>query len=436
MENVLIFENISMAFQAIRANKMRSFLTMLGIIIGIAAVIAIQTVGDSLTQSVSSSFESFGANNITVGVTQRSTEETTSSSGFSFEGPRWQKQATEDDYMTDAMLEDCLTEFSDEITGFSITQNIGNGTVSNDGNEVNVTAQGYNDVALSSADLTMLAGEEFGDKAQERGKGVCLVSSYLVDELYKGEYKKVIGQQIELISGQKFYTYTICGVYEYESTGLMGGNSDPVTTLYVPLKCAQDDVRVYGYQQVTAIKNTSSSTSVDDLMDEIEHFFDKYYHKNNDFEVTTYSMSSYMETLTSTMSTMSLAISVIAGISLLVGGVGVMNIMLVSISERTREIGTRKALGATNSSIRMQFVIESVVLCLIGGFIGVIIGIIGGNIAGAKVLEMMEMDSSVAISISSIILAVSVSLAIGIFFGYYPANKAAKMNPIDALRYE
>jgi len=426
-----------MAFQAIKANKMRSFLTMLGIIIGIAAVIAIQTVGDTLTKSVSSSFESFGANNITVGVTQRSSKETMGESGFTFQGPKWQKQPSEDEYLTDEMLNEFLDEYSDEVTGFSISQSLGQGTVAKEGNSVTVNTSGVNDNALESADLTILAGSEFGTKAQKGGKGVCIVSDYLVEKLYKADNDAALGQQIEITIGQKFYTYTIVGIYEYSSEGsLMGGNSDPTTTLYVPLKSAQDHLRVYGYQSVTAIKNTSSETSVDDLIDEIEHFFERYYRKNENFEVTCSSMASMMESLTSTMSTMSMAISIIAGISLLVGGVGVMNIMLVSISERTREIGTRKALGATNSSIRMQFIIEAAVLCMIGGLIGVIIGMVGGNFAGIKVLEAMEMDASVAISVSSIIMAVSFSLAIGIFFGYYPANKAAKMNPIDALRYE
>ena len=125
-----------------------------------------------------------------------------------------------------------------------------------------------------------------------------------------------------------------------------------------------------------------------------------------------------------------LALSVIAGISLVVGGIGVMNIMLVSITERTKEIGTRKALGATNGSIRLQFITESVVICLIGGIIGIIFGIVLGTVA----VKLMGYEASV--SLSSIVIAVGFSMAIGIFFGYYPANKAAKLNPIDALRYE
>ena len=130
------------------------------------------------------------------------------------------------------------------------------------------------------------------------------------------------------------------------------------------------------------------------------------------------------------MGTITTAVSVIAGIALLVGGIGVMNIMLVSITERTREIGTRKALGATNANIRTQFIVEAMIMCLIGGIIGIICGILLGSL-GAKILGYAASPS-----ISSIIVSLGFSLAIGIFFGYYPANKAAKMNPIDALRYE
>ena len=137
-----------------------------------------------------------------------------------------------------------------------------------------------------------------------------------------------------------------------------------------------------------------------------------------------------LSSLTEMISTISMAIAVIAGISLLVGGIGVMNIMLVSITERTREIGTRKALGATNNSIRIQFIVESIVICIIGGIIGIILGV------GIASIATNLLGFAVKPSVDGIVLSVTFSIFIGVFFGYYPANKAAKLNPIEALRYE
>jgi putative ABC transport system permease protein len=146
--------------------------------------------------------------------------------------------------------------------------------------------------------------------------------------------------------------------------------------------------------------------------------------------VRAFSLESMADTINDVLGTITIAISLIAAISLLVGGIGVMNIMLVSITERTREIGTRKALGAPNSSIRIQFIVESMIICLIGGAIGIVLGLVLGSV-GAYFLA-----SPARTSIGNISLAVGFSMAIGIFFGYYPANKAAKLDPIEALRYE
>ena len=151
---------------------------------------------------------------------------------------------------------------------------------------------------------------------------------------------------------------------------------------------------------------------------------------NEDYEISTTTMTSLTESMNDMINTVSIAVSFIAGISLLVGGIGVMNIMLVSITERTREIGTRKALGAKNSSIRLQFIIESVILCLIGGILGIVVGFVLGAIAA------VALGYSAAVPVTAVIVSTIFSMVIGIFFGYYPANKAAKLNPIEALRYE
>ncbi len=430
---LLLGENILMALAAIRSNKLRSFLTMLGIIIGISAVIAIQTVGNSLTASFSDTMTSLGASNIMVGVTQRSDKDTEGAeSGLVFEGYRNERTPGEKDYIKDDMIEDFEREFSQDIEYIIESAGLGNGTVGIEGNSAKVVVSGGNEGYFRSLDLELVAGREIGDKAIEGGKAVCLISDYAVGKLYNTEdYEKAVGQCIEVVSGQKFYDLTIVGVYKLNDSGMLfGGNTERQTDLYTTLKYVKSKTHIDGYPSFTVVKSSASTESSNDFRSRIQIFFDKYYHTNRLFEVTTSSYESMLEQMTSMLGSISLAISIIAGIALLVGGIGVMNIMLVSISERTREIGIRKALGATNGSIRLQFIIEAMMLCIIGGLIGIIIGVIGGSVAAGA------MDVTAKASGSSIVLSVGFSMAIGLFFGYYPANKAAKMNPIDALTYE
>jgi hypothetical protein ELI_1623 len=176
--------------------------------------------------------------------------------------------------------------------------------------------------------------------------------------------------------------------------------------------------------------SAKNSESVSKVEKEAKRYFLEQYRSNTDWKVETQAVQSALEESNSMMKMLSLAIAVIGGISLLVGGIGVMNIMLVSVTERTREIGVRKALGATNNNIRLQFITESMIVCMIGGIIGVLIGGGFGYFASSFIHEAKFP------SLTSVLVSVSFSMAIGIFFGYYPANKAAKLDPIDALRYE
>ncbi|MBO5489736.1 MAG: FtsX-like permease family protein [Eubacterium sp.] len=185
-----------------------------------------------------------------------------------------------------------------------------------------------------------------------------------------------------------------------------------------------------GYQQFTIV-SSSTVESVTDFADQVEEYMNnEFYAQNDEYQISATTMSSVTNSMNDMISNVSVAIAFIAGISLLVGGIGVMNIMLVSITERTREIGTRKALGAKNSSIRLQFIIESMILCLIGGILGIIMGLVLGSVAASL------LGVSASAPFMAIVGSVLFSMAIGVFFGYYPANKAAKMNPIEALRFE
>lgn len=428
---MLIYENIRLALFSLKANKMRALLTMLGIIIGIASVIAIMTVGNSITTFVSDTMSSMGASNITVGLQQKQEEEETTREGMSFGGRQKMKTAGEDDYFTKEMLENYCDTYADSVSAISAQENIGSGQILEEQLYANVSVSGVSLGYFLANDMNLTDGRFFSEKETDDGKMVAIVSDKVVNNMYEGDKEKALGSIFQANINDKYYQCTIVGIYEYEQSAMSFSSvseKDISTNVYIPLKAAQNINHKTGYTQFTVV--TKGDVDADSFAEKTESFFTTYYRKNNDFAPSAYSMSTMVESMTEMLSTITLAISIIAGIALLVGGIGVMNIMLVSITERTREIGTRKALGAPNSSIRLQFIVESIVICTIGGIIGIILGIIMGSVAA----NLMETPASP--SIGSIILSLTFSMAIGVFFGYHPANKAAKMDPIEALRYE
>ena len=429
---MLIWENVKLAFQALLANKMRALLTMLGIIIGIGAVIAIMTVSSSLTNSISDSFQEMGANNITVGLKQTSSTTETRSNGLKFGAANRNSMVEKEDLITDDMLSELKTEFSDKIDAIAISETVASGTVHDGSNTANISISGINSEYFSSDDVTLLAGRRLTSNDNTGKKKVIMISDKVVDQIFDGDSQKALSQKIQVEIDGVYYQYYVVGVYKYESNNSFSSSSDEdiTTTAYIPILTGKAQTHSdEGYQQFTVVTK-SGIDSVSTFATQIENFFAPYYSSNEDYKVSTTTMESMTESMSDMIGTVSIAISFIAGISLLVGGIGVMNIMLVSITERTREIGTRKALGAKNSSIRFQFIIESMILCLIGGILGMFVGFLLGVIA-ASILGY-----SAAVPVAAIIVAVGFSMVIGIFFGYYPANKAARMDPIEALRYE
>lgn len=428
---MLIGENIILAFNGLLANKMRALLTMLGIIIGISSVIAIMSVGKSISSSVTSSMEEMGANNITLGVSKKSTEETITSAGHIFAGISRGSSMEKEDYITDEMLSAMKETFSDSVSEILLSESAGNGTAEDGALTANVSVTGVNTAYLEDQDITLLAGRLLTERDQEEARKAALVSDRLADKLFQGDYESAVGKNIQVYIGNRYYTYAVAGVYEYEDSEFSAESEDEVTTqIYLPLETARSQNHTdSGYAQLTL--TTASGTDSTRLCSELEEWFNTRYYGNNDsFEVTAVSMESMLSSMTEMLGTVSLAIAVIAGISLLVGGIGVMNIMLVSITERTREIGTRKALGAANSSIRLQFITESVVICLTGGFAGIVLGLV----LAAAATKALGYPASP--SVGGIVFSVLFSILTGVFFGYYPANKAAKMDPVEALRYE
>ncbi len=423
-----LFDNVRMAFGSLWANKMRALLTMLGIIIGIGSVIAIVTLGDSLTGSITDSLQGFGINNITVSLQQKSEDIETTGGGMVAVRMFGPEQPSEGDLITDAMIEEFRTAYADNIYAVSLSQSVGTGTVRQGSTSVSVNAQGANaDLALAS-DLELLHGRFIKDSDGERQ--VAVVSDKFCEKVFGASSASVLGREFELAVNGKLLRFYVVGVYEYDDSGYFSlTGSDPGTELYMPLAAAQKLAGgTAGYQNFTVVAASGTDTTA--FLENVKSFFASFYTRNQSWTVTASSMQSMLEEMTSMMNTVKLAISAIAAISLLVGGIGVMNIMLVSITERTREIGTRKALGAPGRALRLQFITEAVVICLVGGAFGVALGI-GAGSAGAQLLGYAAKPSAVAI-----LAAVGFSMAIGVFFGYYPANKAAKLDPIEALRYE
>ena len=420
-----LFDNIRLAFSSLWANKLRALLTMLGIIIGIGSVIAIVTLGDSLTGSITDSLQGFGINNITVSL-QRKSEDAETTGGavrmFGMENP------SSEDLFTNAMIEEFRTAYPDEIYAIALSQSLASGQVQQDDTTVQVTAMGVNEEYALANNVNLLHGRFVKDSDGERQ--IAVVSDVFCESVFGTSGASVLGQEFELSVNGQLLRFYVAGVYEYDDDGFVSmTGSDPVTELYLPLEAAQKlSGGETGYQSFTVVASTDTDTTA--FLEQVESFFASFYTRNESYTATASSMESMLEEMTGMLNTVKLAISAIAAISLLVGGIGVMNIMLVSITERTREIGTRKALGAPGFAIRMQFITEAVVICLVGGALGVALGV-GLGAAGAGLLGYAAKPSLTAIG-----LAVGFSMLIGVFFGYYPASKAAKMDPIDALRYE
>lgn len=428
-----MFENVRLALSSLRSNKMRALLTMLGIIIGIGSVIAIVTVGESLTGSITDSMSGLGANNLTVALTQKSTD-----SGFDqgsvavrMFGP---SAPAAEDLITNEMIEEYRDTFGDQVAAVKLTQSMGTGTVTNGSDSATLNLLGVNGEYFTAEDVDVQYGRAPQDSDGERQ--VALVSDRFLKDAFGGSISPInaIGQKFQLKANGSLYDFYVIGVYHYDeeedgSISLTGSSNEVTTTLYMPLQTAKKLAKANaGYQSLTVVG--AGDVDQDQFMADTKSFFASFYTRNQSYTVDVSSLASLLETMTSMLGTVQTAISAIAAISLLVGGIGVMNIMLVSITERTQEIGIRKALGAPASAIRSQFIVEAIIICLIGGLLGVALGV------GLGALGAHLMGYSARASVSAIVLAVGFSMAIGLFFGYYPANKAAKMNPIDALRYE
>ena len=444
----MFWENIKEAFTSILSNKMRSLLTMLGIIIGISSVIIITTIGGSIQSTLTATLNSLGGNTVTAYVQARYPDDDDEDAWATWEYP----DMTESDYVTQKMIDGLVEQYPDEVKGVAAQNYLGNGKITDEAdsdNYANVTMNGITPEYLDYMKLKISAGRSL-TKADDVGqKRVCLIADTMAKR-YFGD-KSPIGEQLSVVSSDGgIYDFSVVGVYEYNQA-LFGKvdttvpEKDRVTDMMIPI---QTSFKLQGSEQ-TGYENfnllLTPLADIEQATSDITSYFDAIYANNEKFTVMTYNMQSDLGMINTVLNVITIAVSGIAAISLIVGGVGVMNIMLVSITERTREIGVRMALGAKRRTIKMQFVIEAIVLCLIGGIIGILLGVgVGallGMAAGFVIQNMYAEYSSYIIlsvhpSVQAIMLSLFFSMLTGVFFGYYPANKAAKMEVIDALRYE
>ncbi len=421
-----LLESLRLSFEGLRSNKMRSLLTMLGIIIGIAAVIGILTVGDGLSSSITGTMSGLGAS--TISISLRETESADPMSGMM----GMTGKPDEEDLISEKMIQEMQERYAEDIAAVSLSESVGSGRAKDGRLYANVGVTGVNNGYFAVDDLELLAGRFLEDRDDEGGRMVCVVSDKLVSNMFGGDQQAALGSELSVEVGADRLRLRIVGIYKYEASAFLlytGSERDISTSLYIPLSAAKRlSGGSDGFSNITVLARADADSS--SVAARLEEFLGRYYRRNDDYSISATSMESIIASVNDMMGTLSIAIAVIAAISLLVGGIGVMNIMLVSVTERTREIGTRKALGATNANIQMQFVVESALICLVGGVIGIILGAAFGYL-GSTLLGVPTLPD-----LGSVALAAGFSLAVGIFFGYYPASKAAKMDPIEALRYE
>lgn len=402
-------ELLRVSLRALRANKMRSMLTMLGIIIGVAAVIAMVGIGNGATASITSQIQGLGSNLLIVSPGQ-------SSSG----GVKGAAGSSNTLLMTDISKLEAAGSAVKAVAPF-VSTNVQ--AVYGSGN-ASTSASGTTAAYAQVRNLEIAQGRFLTQEDVDSFTRVAVVGPTVVKNLMGDANADILGKTIKL----KNIPFLVVGVTASQGSSGMTNNDDVV---YIPITTAQD--RMIGNKFLRQIFIEASSADEMTIAQNQVTYALRSAHKLQDSQADDFTITNQadvLKTMEGVTQTLTMLLGGIAAISLLVGGIGIMNIMLVSVTERTREIGIRKAIGAKGRDIMIQFLIEAVVLSIAGGGIGILIGW-GGSILVGKAMSM-----ATSVSMTSVLLAFGFSAGIGIVFGVFPAKKAASMDPIDALRYE
>ena len=400
---------VRISWKALHTNKIRAALTILGIIIGVGAVIFMLAIGNGASQKITSQISSMGSNILIV-------MSGSSSSGGVRGGAGTQPTLSLDD--ANAIARECSSiAHAAPVVNGNTQAIIGNKNWS-------TSVMGSSPSILEIRNLSLSEGKSITEQDVRSAAKVCILGTTVVEELFGDQ--PAVGKVIRL----KKIPFTVIGTLVSKGQSAMGQDQDDL--IIIPVTTAQRKLFGSSFPDRINMIMVSSSGNTGLSQEEIETLLKRRHRIKNgqeyDFQVR--DMTQVLEMAEESTQTMTMLLGAIASISLLVGGIGIMNIMLVSVAERTREIGIRMAVGAKTWDIRLQFITEALILSLIGGIIGILLGTIGSKIISAKA------GWTTVVSVASILLSFGFSGFVGIFFGFYPAYKASLLNPIDALRYE
>jgi putative ABC transport system permease protein len=399
---VSIFESISSAIGSVMSNKMRSVLTMLGIIIGISAVIMITSIGQGFQDEVNTQFESLGSVGLQVSV-------------------RFDTDITENDLLTMEDV-DLILSHPDVTSAAPVSTITGRVQLKNPTESARVNFFGSTEAFRNVQPVEIRHGRFLADIDVDTASPVIIIDESLARRIFGRA--NVVGETISCSFWFGHADFVVIGVYRIEDFGVAMFEMPSIS--YIPITSL---MKISNNRFIdTIFVSGRDRDNLDQTAAEINRLLS--IKNNNERKYRVQNLLQQMEMVNDIIGYITSFVGLVAAISLIVGGIGVMNIMLVTVTERTREIGIRKALGATDANIQMQFLIEAVILTAIGGFIGIIVGYVGGFFLGDYI------GLAPAVSIPTVAGTVAISSAIGIIFGVYPAGKAAKLDPIEALRYE